>query len=83
MYCWSSISQQSYITVSAHIIDNQWCPKSCTLTTHEMEESHSAVNIAHQLKNTFDKWEIERKIMAVVTDNARNIINTVNSVRNI
>ncbi|XP_025204441.1 zinc finger BED domain-containing protein 1-like [Melanaphis sacchari] len=54
--CWSSISQQSYITVSAHIIDNQWCPKSYTLTTHEMEESHN---------------------------NARNIINAVNSLTNV
>jgi len=81
--CWSSISQQSYITVSTHIIDNQWFPKSYTLTTHEMEESHSAVNLAHQLKNIFDKWEIETKIMAVVTDNAINIINAVNSLTNV
>lgn len=81
--CWPSISQQSYITVSAHIIDNQWCPKSYTLTTHAMEESHSAVNLAHQLKNTFEKWEIENKIVAVVTDNARNIINAVNALTNV
>jgi len=47
-----------------------------------MEESHSAVNLAHQLKTTFDKWEIEKKI-AVVTDNARNIINAVNSLTNV
>lgn len=37
--CWSSLSQHSYITLTTHMIDNQWCPKSYTLTTHQMEES--------------------------------------------
>jgi len=48
-----------------------------------MEDSHTAVNLAHQLKDTFDKWEIETKIMAVVADNARNIINSVISLTNV
>lgn len=39
-----------------------------------MEESHT-VNHAHQLEHKFDKWEIRRKIMKVVTDNAKNAIN--------
>lgn len=81
--CWSSLSQHSYITVTTHIIDDQWCPKSYTLTTHAMEESHTAVNLAHQLEDTFDKWEIGGKIMTVVTDNARNAINAVQLLTNI
>ncbi|KAL4131395.1 hypothetical protein QTP88_008711 [Uroleucon formosanum] len=81
--CWSSLSQNSYITVTTHIIDDQWCLKSYTLTTHAMEESHTAVNLAHQLEDTFDKWEIGGKIMTVVTDNARNAINAVQLLTNI
>ncbi|CAI6369807.1 unnamed protein product [Macrosiphum euphorbiae] len=48
-----------------------------------MEESHTAVNLAHQLEDTFDKWEIGGKIMTVVTDNARNAINAVQLLTNI
>lgn len=45
-----------------------------------MKKSHSAANLAHKLKDTFDKWEIEKKIMTVVTDNAKNIINAINTL---
>ncbi|XP_025192631.1 zinc finger BED domain-containing protein 1-like [Melanaphis sacchari] len=70
--CWSSIAQESYITVTAHFIDDQWCPKSYTLTTHKLEERHTASNLSDQLENTFNKWEINQKVTAVVTDNAKN-----------
>jgi hypothetical protein len=30
------------MTVTAHIINTEWCTKSYTLTTHELEERHTA-----------------------------------------
>ncbi|KAL5233439.1 hypothetical protein ACI65C_000849 [Semiaphis heraclei] len=78
--CWSSLSQQSYITIGAHIIDTQWCPISFTLTTHELHERHTAENLTQQLENTFNEWEIDKKVVAVVTDNAKNIVNAVTSL---
>ncbi|KAL4104803.1 hypothetical protein QTP88_020079 [Uroleucon formosanum] len=42
---WSSIAQNSYISLTANIIDNQWSPKSFTLATQEMAERHTAVNL--------------------------------------
>lgn len=78
--CWSSLSQQSYITIGAHIIDAQWCPISFTLTTHELHEQHTAENLTQQLENTFNEWEIDKKVVAVVTDNAKNIVNAVTSL---
>ncbi|KAL5233952.1 hypothetical protein ACI65C_001362 [Semiaphis heraclei] len=81
--CWSSIAQESYITVTAHFIDDQWCPKSYTLTTHKLDDRHTASNLSNQLEITFNKWEIDQKIMAVVTDNAKNVLNAVNLLDNI
>lgn len=81
--CWSSIAQESYITVTAHFIDNQWCPKSYILTTHKLDDRHTASNLSNQLEITFNKWEINQKIMAVVTDNAKNVLNAVNLLDNI
>ncbi|XP_025201856.1 zinc finger BED domain-containing protein 1-like [Melanaphis sacchari] len=75
--CWTSISQESYITVTAHVIDSKWCAKSYTLTTHEMDKRHTAENLSEQLINTFGKWDITNKILAIVTDNAKNITNAI------
>lgn len=81
--CWSSLSQDSYITVTAHMINDEWYPKSYTLTTHKMEESHTASNLAYQLENTFEKWEIDQKVITVVTDNAKNVLNAVQMLSNV
>jgi len=61
----------------------QWCPKSYTLTTHKLEDRHTASNLSDQLEITFNKWEIDQKVTAVVTDNAKNVLNAVNLLDNI
>ncbi|KAL4107281.1 hypothetical protein QTP88_017652 [Uroleucon formosanum] len=79
--CWTSISQDSYITIICHTIDQHWKPKSYTLTTHEVNERHhTAVNLAHHLKKSLIEWEIEKKISSIVTDNAANVINAVSQL---
>jgi len=53
------------------------------LTTHKLEDRHTASNLSDQLKITFNKWEIDQKVTAVVTDNAKNVLNAVNLLDNI
>jgi len=48
------MAQNSYISLTANIIDNQWSPNSFTLATQEMSEHHTAVNLA-------ENWEINGK----------------------
>ncbi|XP_050521556.1 E3 SUMO-protein ligase ZBED1-like [Daktulosphaira vitifoliae] len=74
---WSSMAQNSYISLTAHIIDNQWLSKSFTLATKEMTERYTAVNLAEKLICIFDDWEINGKVTTVITDNAKNIVNAV------
>lgn len=40
-----------------------------------MEDSHTAKNLADDLKKCFEEWHIEKKYITGVTDNAKNIIN--------
>ncbi|XP_076301940.1 E3 SUMO-protein ligase ZBED1-like [Lasioglossum baleicum] len=75
--CWSSLTQDTYITLTVQFIDKQWNIQSYTLTTHEMEERHTAENIANELKRTLDDWEITNKVVSIVTDNASNIKNAI------
>ena len=39
-----------------------------------MQRDHTAENIADELKAATDEWGITQKIVAVVTDNAANIV---------
>jgi len=66
--CWSSLAQNSYITITAHVLDNDWSPLSFTLTTQEMKERHTALNIAERLENVFTDWDIKDKFKTVITD---------------
>jgi len=80
--CWSSLAQHSYITITAHALNNDWSPMSFTLTTQEMEERHTALNIADKLENVFSSWEIKDKVTTVITDNAKNVVNAVQLLSN-
>ncbi|CAI6371646.1 unnamed protein product [Macrosiphum euphorbiae] len=80
--CWSSLAQHFYITITAHALNNDWSPMSFTLTTQEMEERHTALNIADKLENVFSNWEIKDKVTTVITDNAKNVVNAVQLLSN-
>ena len=67
-----------YITVTAHYILPSWELRSAVLATTRMTDDHTASNIASTLKETFDDWGIADKIVAVVTDNAANMVSAVN-----
>ena len=81
--CWMSRSQEGYMTVTAHYIED-WQHHSAILDTSpvaqlDMGDSndngpqrHTAPALAQQLKNVAEQWQIEDKISVVVNDNASN-----------
>ena len=69
---WTSLANESYITVTIHYINKDWQRKSAVLGTSEMDESHSAENIAIRLDLVQTDWNLEGKIRACVRDNAFN-----------
>ena len=81
--CWSSISQDSYLTITAHLLDPNWTPKSFTLTTEEVCERHTAANLTARLHNAITHWDVDGKVSAVVTDNAPNAKNSVSALENL
>lgn len=71
---WTSRSAISFITITVHAIDELWNLYSVTLDTLEMTESHSSANIYHHLCNALSAWNLAEKTIAVVHDNARNMV---------
>ena len=81
--CWSSISQDSYLTITTYFLDPNWTPKSFTLTTEEACERHTAANLTARLHNVISHWDLDGKVLAVVTDNAPNAKNSVRALENL
>ena len=75
---WTSIATNSYLTVTAHYLD-EWEMKSIVLGTLPLSESHTGVNLAGWVKDLVFDFNIEtidadtKKVVAFVHDNGANI----------
>lgn len=69
---WSSDSNKSFCSVTCHFIYNDK-QENVVLETKEIPGSHTGINIANCLSAVFDKWEINNKTTAIVTDNGANV----------
>ncbi|XP_039607958.1 E3 SUMO-protein ligase ZBED1-like [Polypterus senegalus] len=69
---WTSLSTDSYVTVTCHFIDSDWCLKNYVLQTRALNEAHSDKNLGALLKETCIEWGIGGKKTALVTDDASN-----------
>ena len=69
---WTSLSTESYSTVTAHFISKDWKFKSVVLETRKVEGSHTGENIKESLLATQRRWNLPTP--TGVTDNAANEI---------
>ncbi|WAR31598.1 ZBED1-like protein [Mya arenaria] len=67
---WTSISTQSFDTVTCHMINDDWELKSAVLQTKKIEGQHTSENIAANLKQTIECWGLTPAV--ITTDNAAN-----------
>ena len=58
---WTSTTQQSYITVTAHIIDEKCNLKSYVLDTSEITTRHTSENLIVHIENVLTEYEINTK----------------------
>ncbi len=74
---WTSRTNLGYMTVTCHFITEEWHPQSAVLSTVNVTEAHTAVNLASALVKVTDEWMITEKVCCMTTDNASNIINAI------
>nr|XP_054594153.1 E3 SUMO-protein ligase ZBED1-like [Nothobranchius furzeri] len=70
---WTSRATESYVTVTAHHINDEWILQSHVLQTRAMHETHTGEHIAALLKETVTEWRLNTKKVIIVTDNAPNM----------
>ena len=74
---WTSRTKESYLTITCHFVTSTWELKSLVLETFGFEKDHTAENIAASFQKTAEEWGISRKVVAMVTDNAANVVAAV------
>lgn len=70
---WTSRAKQGYIGVTCTWISMDWKPKEALLELKQVPYPHTGEIISQLLKEIFEKWNIEKKIISLTTDNGSNI----------
>lgn len=75
---WSSISQDPYMSLTAHYINQDWELVTRCLKTEYHPESHTAENVADFIKDSLGEYGLRYgNVVTVTTDNAANMIAAV------
>ena len=71
---WTSSSNDAYISVVGHFIDNYWQMVSCIFGTCPFHGTHTAVNISEKLLQVIEEYQLDMgSVTAVVHDQASNM----------
>jgi hypothetical protein len=78
MDMWTETHQTlSYLGVTVRFKEDD-AMQGCTIGVHQFDDKHTSVNIGEKLIKVLNEWNIDSKqILAVVTDNAANIVKSV------
>ncbi|KAF2896786.1 hypothetical protein ILUMI_09389 [Ignelater luminosus] len=71
---WTSVANESYLAVTAHFLNKANDLQSVLLECYKYTDSHTAVNLSEELQRIVENWQIKERIVAVVSDNAANIV---------
>lgn len=79
---WSNINNNCFFALTAHYIDKDECElRSFLLECSNFYNTPTAQDISEWLLSVMKKFDIEDKVICVVTDNAKNIANAVNCLQ--
>lgn len=71
---WTSTANESYISTTCHFITTENKMETCLLECFKYTKSHTADNLCEELVRTANDWKIRDKIVAIVSDNAANVV---------
>lgn len=71
---WTACTNQAYLSITLHWIDEQWCMQQILLDIIPIHENHTGLALAKNFLNTLKDYNIADKILAVTTDNAANMV---------
>ena len=79
--CWTSAATESYVSVTADYVTLQWEIASSVLVCHAVTERHTIEHLAEELLCAAREWNVENKLSATTTDNARNTVGAIHQLK--
>jgi len=64
------MTQEGYICLTTHFVDNNWELQSKILSFCRLEPPHTGEEMKNKVFECLTQWEINRKIFSVTLDNA-------------
>ena len=78
---WSSRAMHSYMGVTIHFIDANFCLRSYLLDVKELLDNHTGENIAEYLSEIMNDWHLSSiKLSGMTTDNGSNMRKAVDAI---
>ncbi|XP_016891160.2 LOW QUALITY PROTEIN: zinc finger BED domain-containing protein 1-like [Cynoglossus semilaevis] len=74
--CWTSVTSTSYMSVTCHYVQD-FVMTSHLLDCFVLTDRHTSAHLLSELKRVANEWGVSDKVVACVTDNARNIVAAV------
>ena len=71
---WTSRAGRGYMSLTAHFVDSKWDLQSKVISVSRITESQTGEHIAKELEESMKTWNIDKKVVAVVTDGAKNMM---------
>lgn len=71
---WTSLANDSYLGVTMHWIGNEWNYNDVTLQVKQVLGKHTADQCSIEFEEVAEEWGVTDKVVAICTDNARNIV---------
>uniref|UniRef100_A0A803L1D2 BED-type domain-containing protein n=1 Tax=Chenopodium quinoa TaxID=63459 RepID=A0A803L1D2_CHEQI len=68
--CWTSITTDGYMSLTAHFVDNQWNLQKKILNFRFLPPPHTGVHMSDHVYDFLKEWGIQKKIMCITLDNA-------------
>ena len=71
---WSSVTQDSYLSLTAHYISSTFVRQHLCLHACPIDEQHTGTQIASKLTSCFEQWNVVNKVHVIVRDSGSNFV---------
>ncbi|CAL1354099.1 unnamed protein product [Linum trigynum] len=78
---WTSLTTRGFICLTAHYVDDEWKLNSKLLSFTHLPPPHSSYRVKTTIYRMLREWGIDNKIFSITLDNASNMTNMQNELR--
>lgn len=75
--CWTSRNTENFLAITAHFITKDFQLKNVLLDCRSFGELHTSKNLAYELRMVVREWNIENKILIIISDNTAHICKAI------